>query len=71
MLTLVILPAINIVYIDGGRQEKGPKIVDVICKRSLALPNLSIFDAKLSNLIISIMSNDITKSMIFLIKSTI
>ena len=48
MLTLVILPAVNIAYIDGGRQEKGPKIVDVICKGSLTLPNLYIFDAKLS-----------------------
>lgn len=48
MLTLVILPAVNIAYIDGGRQEKGPKIVDVICKGSLTLPNLSIFDAKFS-----------------------
>ena len=48
MLTLVILPAVNIAYIDGGRQEKGPKIVDVIYNGSLSLPNLSLFDAKFS-----------------------
>ena len=62
MLTLVILPAVNIAYIDGGRQEKGPKIVDVICKGSLTLPNLYIFLCQILNILALIKSKYITKS---------